>query len=352
MQRFSTLDGMRGAAAIAVMIHHITQHSGFRIFPGSGLGVDLFFCLSGFVIAHSYFNKLANGMNWLDFAKRRIIRLYPMYLIGVTFGAINLLMKVNYHQTSLTTIQAFTSIILNILYLPYISEFTVNIYADKVPSVIFPSNDPAWSLFFEAIVSILFCLVAIRIRKIYSIVATAIIGAIWLIVWSKLHWEITPGWGAENFYGGFPRSISGFFSGCVVYFVYQKYHKTIPNVPYYILIITSLALFSTEPTRKVWILGSLIAIPALVALSAKSVSTSTKANILLDYSGWLSYPIYCLHLPIYTAILFISPKIEYSFATSIATACITAIFAHNVTRFFEEPVRAYLTQRFSRSPAA
>jgi peptidoglycan/LPS O-acetylase OafA/YrhL len=43
MHRFNTLDGMRGLAAIAVMIYHYTQGKAYAIFDNGDLAVDFFF---------------------------------------------------------------------------------------------------------------------------------------------------------------------------------------------------------------------------------------------------------------------------------------------------------------------
>jgi len=47
--RFHALDAVRGMAALAVLVYHL---SGQKIFPGAWVAVDLFFVLSGFVIHH------------------------------------------------------------------------------------------------------------------------------------------------------------------------------------------------------------------------------------------------------------------------------------------------------------
>jgi peptidoglycan/LPS O-acetylase OafA/YrhL len=42
------LDGLRGLAATAIVIHHFTADTGHgEVFASAGIAVDLFFCLSG-----------------------------------------------------------------------------------------------------------------------------------------------------------------------------------------------------------------------------------------------------------------------------------------------------------------
>src|ERR1700676_1256947 len=86
-RRVPSLDGLRGIAAIAVMLFH------FNIFflpqarlPFVGrayLAVDLFFMLSGFVMAHVYGRLLASSwrVHALLFARARFARLYPLFAV-------------------------------------------------------------------------------------------------------------------------------------------------------------------------------------------------------------------------------------------------------------------------------
>jgi hypothetical protein len=69
VDRFDLLDGLRGIAAIGVMIYHYTLHNGLHWLGGAWVAVDLFFILSGFVIAHSYGNKILNGMGIQQFLR-------------------------------------------------------------------------------------------------------------------------------------------------------------------------------------------------------------------------------------------------------------------------------------------
>ena len=83
------LTGIRGVAAVWVMLYHYASSpifSSFR-FPGIAKGylcVDLFFVLSGFVLGLRYGDAFAVGSrlgNYSDFMMARVARLYPAYLV-------------------------------------------------------------------------------------------------------------------------------------------------------------------------------------------------------------------------------------------------------------------------------
>lgn len=88
---FETLDGLRGIAAIAVVIFHFMEFIApdYRdnFIAHAYLAVDFFFCLSGFVIAYAYDGKLQT-LGILLFVKLRLIRLHPLVLIGSLLGLI------------------------------------------------------------------------------------------------------------------------------------------------------------------------------------------------------------------------------------------------------------------------
>src|SRR5437879_3798779 len=54
--------------------------------PHAGLAVDFFFLLSGFVIAHAYEKRLLETMSFCSFLVVRLIRLYPLILLGLLCG--------------------------------------------------------------------------------------------------------------------------------------------------------------------------------------------------------------------------------------------------------------------------
>jgi len=86
--RLPCLDGLRGVAAVAVMLFHFNIFflpQARLPFVGSAyLAVDLFFLLSGFVMAHVYGRLLASNWqaHWWEFARARFARIYPVFAIA------------------------------------------------------------------------------------------------------------------------------------------------------------------------------------------------------------------------------------------------------------------------------
>jgi peptidoglycan/LPS O-acetylase OafA/YrhL len=90
-RRVPSLDGLRGVAAIAVMMFHfniffLPQSRLSEVMPFIGRGyvaVDLFFLLSGFVMAHVYGRVLAVDWrtHWPRYAIARFARIYPLFVV-------------------------------------------------------------------------------------------------------------------------------------------------------------------------------------------------------------------------------------------------------------------------------
>jgi len=93
--RFRTVDGLRGVAAISVVVFHLNEAARVTygdwvpplvdwIFRQGFLGVDVFFVLSGFVIAYSVRDAHLTGGFIGRFALRRALRLDPPYWTAIT----------------------------------------------------------------------------------------------------------------------------------------------------------------------------------------------------------------------------------------------------------------------------
>jgi len=97
--RLTSIDFLRGSAALAVVLHHAvnyredlpSQASWFRLFylivDQGHLGVPLFFVISGFCIhlrwAKQYAQTNKETLDFTNFWKRRLHRLYPPYLVAL-----------------------------------------------------------------------------------------------------------------------------------------------------------------------------------------------------------------------------------------------------------------------------
>jgi peptidoglycan/LPS O-acetylase OafA/YrhL len=102
-QHIPVLDGVRGFAALIVMVWHYYQPLGpaagggrlgrlaYNLVAQGGTGVDLFFVLSGFLITGILLRARGSPRAWTRFYMRRVLRIFPLYygaLLGICVAAL------------------------------------------------------------------------------------------------------------------------------------------------------------------------------------------------------------------------------------------------------------------------
>ena len=83
-RRYIALDGLRGIAALILVMFHIdwpNHLTGSNAIRHGFLFVDLFFMLSGFVLAASYLERIRSNIELCHFLLRRFFRIYPLHFV-------------------------------------------------------------------------------------------------------------------------------------------------------------------------------------------------------------------------------------------------------------------------------
>lgn len=342
--RYDTLDAMRGLAALAVMLDHFTQHyGGVRLFASSPLAVDLFFCLSGFVIAHAYQQRIADGLSCWGFLRLRLLRLYPSWFMGCVVGGISLVGLVAAGLTTLTPVQAVAASILNLLNLPYIGVHVTQIFLGRIPADIFPLNDPGWSLFFEYCVNLLFFWLVAKPSR-WPFVTWPLLAVVVYFIAVKIFGE-SPGWGAGNFLGGFPRVGFGFLTGVLLYH-WRDRLTLLPHLPTGLLLLLLALAFSVPAFRLhtyYSFLMTLSFVPLMVALGARASSPpDSRRQRWARLAGALSYPLYCVHFPILFLVFLALPQPTF---WQLMAGAVGAVLTAALMLWLEKPFARWLNRQ-------
>ena len=161
---YVTLDGLRGSAALLVLVYHVFEGlafaAGVDVITGLNhgyLAVDFFFILSGFVIGYAYDDRLRTTMTTGGFIRRRLIRLHPMIVMGalIGFAAFWVQGGVHWDGTHVALSTALLSLLLSLFMIPAFPGSQLDVRGN---AEMFPFNGPAWSLFFEYIGNLLYVL--------------------------------------------------------------------------------------------------------------------------------------------------------------------------------------------------
>lgn len=334
-----------------VTLHHfaLTSDSERRMFGGAPLAVDFFFCLSGFVIAHAYQERLRGGMAVRNYLARRVIRLYPMYVLGALLGVAALVALKLHGLTDFTWSGIGEAIVLHLLYIPYFNPYTEHLFANDVAAALFPLNNPAWSLFFELVCANTLYAFTARMSRHAAVVITALAGLGVLVATHR--YGAASGWGSGNFAGGFPRVMFAFFAGVVI-FQWRGRIRALGEVRPVLLLAALLVMLGAPRTASFevfWLYSCLVAIPVLVAAATTvELRADSPAFDLAGYSGRLSYPIYCIHYPV----LMLAAAWQWrpeSFALALALfVAVSAAASHLLMVWVDEPLRARLNARLAK----
>lgn len=268
--RFATLDGLRGVAAICVMLHHAQPNSPVTVSWGY-LAVDLFFCLSGFVIAFTYEDRLRAGMTLGQFVSRRVIRLYPMGLVAALIGIV--LWGGNANM---------------ILLLP---DFLSG-------GSLYPTNPPMWSLLGELLVNVAFAafLFAAPTRRLLA--ATAVCGVLLAaaVIFVGTIRQMGPEWWL--FLPGLARTGFSFGTGVLLFRAWRAggaLRRTTHLAWLPLLALPALLVFTGLDRPLFDLLAVFVVMPAIVWLG---ISWELPARRLGGRLGDLSYPLYCINMPL------------------------------------------------------
>ena len=345
--RYIFLDGIRGLAAIFVVTRHTTDLWGFSFFR-SYLAVDLFFILSGFVIANAYEKKLnTKSLSTKSFIITRLIRLYPIYLLSLLLCSILYLTNITDIQNSSgTTSNLILSIALATAMLP-----------SKVPGSpsLFPINGPYWSLFFELIINLVYAAIRPILSKNALIALIAFFGIL-VSGASLLRGDLDVGhtWGLGSIAAGFSRAGFGIFLGVFIFRNIDSFEKRFQKIQFpWIATILAIAILASPSFGR---LDPIIDIASVIAifpilLFIASQGKSNKAEKILTTLGSASYSIYVLHLPL--GLIFSSylkeQEIQAAPISGIIFLTVLIFIALASEKIYDIPVRKWLTEKFAKN---
>lgn len=344
------LAGIRGLAACAVLASHAVTASmkGTELtahyFPGQPF-VDLFFTLSGFVIAYVY---LARGrIDWKAFAIARFARVYPLHLATALFmgaaAAAVFLAKGKPLPDWISLTQLLREITLTTA-MPVVGGLKI-------------WNFPSWSIsvewwtYFISFPIIVALLRVLPFRAFAALVAALLVGlVVWLYVMPAGTMP-TRGWTA------FIRASLGFAAGVAVYMAWDVNGR--PMVSGWkadlLFVVTLTYIYLERPLfgNQPWL--TILLFPPLIYCLASS-PTGSYANAMLSsrpfvFLGEISYSIYLIHS---VALNIIEETIgrftwfEGAAIWVLATAALTFALSCLSYYFLELPAKISIRKAFTR----
>ncbi|GEP94038.1 acyltransferase family protein [Chitinophaga cymbidii] len=343
-QHFKILDGLRGIAAVAVLIFHfmefVTPDYKDNFIAHAYLAVDFFFCLSGFVIAYAYDGRLGK-IGLMSFFKLRLIRLHPLVMIGAVIGLLAFVFDPFsdlYARYAGQTLGMFISSCLMVPY-PVVQERYFNI---------FHLNPPSWSLFWEYVANIAYAVVLVRLRnKVLWVLLVIAAGILCYEAYTSSYLGV--GWSGDTFWGGGVRVFYSFLAGMLAY----RSNWIIKNNLGFgaIGVLLTLAFLVPYSEAVNWWIDTLIVVfylPFLVALGAGG-RLNTGLEGVCKFLGNISYPLYMIHYPflwiLYSYILTEKPTAGQLWVIIPICAVLLILLSYAILIFVDAPVRKWLKDR-------
>ena len=296
------LDGLRGIAAIGVVLYHSELGSRFGVFTQGWLAVDFFLCLSGYVIGLAYDKRIVAGMAFCDFARARVIRLYPMVFVG---GLLAILM---------------TPVIPQIQFclaghperrLPGIAS-QLTMVPMWVGPCVYAFNNVFWSLFFELVANLVHFFVLWRLSDRARLWLIAGLFCVLCGLGIRDGW-INYGAFPDSFWKALPRCLFSYLIGYSLFRTRDRWAGRLPAISFATIAATLFAVLIAPPLGgKLPASGALrfiavaeeMAILALVfpCILATGVSSGAGGR-WLKALGAASYPLYAIHAPLVLALI-------------------------------------------------
>ncbi len=345
---YEVLDGLRGSAAIMVVLFHImgmavSWADTGQLLHHAAMAVDFFFGLSGFVVAYAYDDRWKT-MTTRQFFVIRLVRLHPLVILGTVLGLLSLLFDpFADNQKTVPIATVLIDFALACLLLPY--KALPNRWADT-----HSLNSPAWSLLQEYIGNIAYALILRRLATwLLGLVVFAAGAILMWRVWGTNSMDQGSGW--DSFWGGPARMAFSFTLGLWLYRIRDRVPKL--RLGWIALTAVLAALFAmpllpaSVPHGNGLYEAVMVAVLfPLIILSGAHSQIGRWEMAVCKFAGRISYPLYILHFPfllIYmNFVTFKKPPTATAYMAGVAAFIIVVTFAWLVVRLYDEPVRRWM----------
>ena len=340
-----TLDALRGIAMTVVVLNHLPDLRIHHLMPGADRVVDLFFVLSGFVLAHVYEPRFARDLSGAGFIRLRMIRIYPLYFLALVLVAVfTLLLVLAGHPIAQPGI-FLASLAIGLFVLPTTQALSYRHHH------LYPFNGAAWTLLWEVLANILWAAIAPRLTN-RVLAGIVLIGFVILLWGATRPWGLNGGAGFDNWQAGAVRLIFTYFGGLAAYRVWISGGVRWFRIPAWLSAAILVAIVIGRPSSwgGLYDVMAILALPPLVLASTRDPPPFIRAFVAR--LGAVSYAVYILHYPVLLFLTFALARVGLPMkqlgmagnALFVALAFIAGLLAD---RYFDRPARRWLTRRLA-----
>lgn len=303
--RFKSLDGLRGVAAVLVVLFHIRWPNHIthnELIRNGYLAVDLFFILSGFVISANYSRKLKDFSRVREFIILRFFRVYPLHLTVLSlFVSIELLrfwgLRSGFAVPSSKPFSdgnSLGALFANALLIQGLGVFESLTW-----------NIPSWSISCEFVAYLLFGIAALNSTlwsaALFATAAFLALSAYGVLAFTYQSLDLTYDWGLV-------RCVCGFVLGMAVFEVSRRNGARAlaaanPTALAWAPMLVTAALIVVMSFTSGWVVVFVIPV-FVIMVGVFQTEHGIVANMLnsraAQYLGRISYSVYMIHFLVLT----------------------------------------------------
>ena len=357
---YQILDGLRGVAAIFVVCFHLAEPLSSshldNVVNHGYLAVDFFFLLSGYVIGYAYddrWGKLTIG----GFLRRRLERLQPLVVLGMTLGAIGFYFTDSTIWPLIHTVPLWKLMVVMLIgytILPIPLSMDIRGWQEM-----HPLNSVGWSLFFEYIANILY---ALGLRKLsnQALACFVVLAGAVLVQFAvtNANGDVTGGWtlNAEHMRVGITRTLFPFFAGLLLSRLARPARIKNAFLGCSLLVVAVLLMPRIGGASHLWMNGLyeafciIVVFPLIVYVGASGVVHGQTEDKICQFLGNLSYPLYMTHyVLVYFYVAWVSNHsgitLRQAWPQALLTFSGAIVLAYASLKLYDEPVRAWLRKK-------
>jgi peptidoglycan/LPS O-acetylase OafA/YrhL len=343
------LDALRIVAAVAVVILHYAEytkehpaaHFVFAHVQHFNLFVDLFFVISGFVIAAQYLQKVDTPAATGRFLWRRVARIYPLHLLTLAFYlAIAAVLQLGLARGENPARYPLADLPAQLLMLHAVVGERLTF------------NFPSWSLSAEMVCYLLFPLLASLAARRRALIVVVVLAA---LVGNSLFATVTETgpWTEWINRGGAFRALPSFALGVTLYLFRAEISRS-PAIDLPITPVLLMFLLFGGSLSDALVLAAVYVIAVLAVRADLTQQSSVLSATGIGRWSDLTYSIYMLHIPIATIVLTIGGRFLSMYVADARLVlvpfalAVLAVASHLTYRYFETPIRHALYALFER----
>jgi len=280
-----------------------------------------------------------------EFVTRRLIRLYPLFVVGLLVGLVIALAQQAGSGFSSARLP-LTQFLTTVFFLPFPAEL-----ATGAEAPVAPLNGPYWSLILEIHINVLFAIFFrwLGMRLLGVLVALFALGIV-ATAWTE--GSLRGGALTPTFYYGVIRVGFSFLAGALI--CRLRHCLRVPGLhwaPALVIVTGLLALPTPDSIRWIYsVVCVLLLFPMLILAAAAAQPANARLHSLFAMVGAASYALYAIHGPIADLAHVVAerwPVLPYrAWGLLFLVPTVAASFA--LITLFDIPVRRWLTNRYQQ----